>query len=840
MAKKKEAAVQAPLDPKDSKLPLADCANCPLNKHPLVPPYGDGKGYVLFVGEAPGEQEVKKGRPFVGPAGKLLHEVLSGLGLDLERVYYTNSVMCRPPNNRDPSIKEIECCHNRLFKEISDIKPFMIMPLGKWGHLAVTGRKEAIGNARGKPEYTSIDGAEYLTMSTLHPSGLLYNPDGYPDFEFDLDRALDFYNGGEITIQPPVDKYVIIEYDGKSESPKMEALLKRLETVDEMAVDLETTSLRYMNEKILTCAISWKGETAVSFDWDILRNNKGYKKRFADAVARIRCSFQNGQFDIPWFRDEGMSPNHDSDTMLDHYILDERKGSHSLERQAINRYKAPSYKFSLEQISHAETAIPRRDLLTYDAIDADYTRRLTIDNQKEMDDKDKWVRDNLVMPAAKHFTEFFIEGMLVDQDHLEMNGKKWKEEIIEIEEELRSFPGAEDLNFNSPAQLAPYLYDEDKLGLRQMKAGEEGYILQSTLLEEIQDIEDAEAQDYWRTQGSHSFKEMSPRSTGIYMLYWLAQQHDFPRILVRHRLMSKRYGTYYKGLKEAMWPDGRMRPQFKLHGTVTGRQSSSDPNIHGTPRLGDIKSTYIADDGFYILYGDLSQAEIKMMAHFSGDESLMKTLEESDIHRATLRKLFGLTESQVDALSEEDYEVRRRAAKTIRFGIQYGRAAKSLSVQLGVSVEEAQLYLDQIFREEPDVKRWIINQKHHVEIHREVESIYHRKRRFHLIANKRQRAEVGRQAVNMPIQSSVSDMTLMWYLKSFRKMQEAGIRVKRWPQIHDAIMIQVEKSAIVEAAHILEDTIQNDLDFESRVPFSADIKYGISWGNLHSIDTLPV
>lgn len=828
-SRSKECDAQLSLE---SKLPQANCSSCSLRNEPLVPPSGDGRDYIFIVGEAPGATEAKRGQPFVGEAGRLLKVILVKMGLDLGRIYYTNSVMCRPPGNRDPTSKEVSCCRNRLFREINEVQPRIIMPLGAFGHLAVGKHKEAITKARGRPKYISILGADYLTISSIHPAALLRDPDGFPSLCFDLETALSIYNGAEVTIQPPIDDYYIISL---GEDAKMEAFLKRLEDIDEMSLDLETTSLKFLTGEIVTCAVSWEEGTAVSFDWDILRRNKSYRERFAKAIARIKCTFHNGMFDVPWLREEGMNPIYDSDTMLSSYVLDERRGVHGLERLAITRYKAPSYKFTEEQISNAATAIPRRDLLTYNATDGDYTQRLAVDLRNEMDKKDIGVLDNLLMPAVRHFTEFFITGMLVDQDHLESNGKRWLKEIEEIEEELRSFSGAADINPNAPLQVASYLYDH--LKLRQMAAGDAGTIRPSTVLEEILDVEDPEAQDYWRTQSSHAIKKMSPRTTNTYMLYWLSQQHEYPRLMVRHRILSKRYGTYYKGLKASMWMvDGRMRPWINLHGTVTSRQSSSDPNIHGTPRRDDIKGTYIADEGFYILYGDYPQAEIRMMAHFSGDKALMRLLEEEDIHETTIGKLFGLTPEQIKGLSEEDYEIKRRAAKTIRFGIQYLRAAESLSVQLGISVEEAQSYLDQIFRHEPDVLKWIMWQKHIVARDQEVESLYHNKRRFPLIANRRQKAETERQGVNMPVQASVSQMTTRAYLKTYSKLEKAGMRVMRWPQIHDAFMILVEDSDVLAAAEIMKDTMENDLDFETEVPFGpVEIKYGRSWSNLKAL-----
>ncbi len=814
-----------------SKLPFAKCDLCTLKDKPLVHPSGDGLDYIAFVGEAPGKTEVIQDKPFVGKAGQLLHQIITQLDLDLERMYYTNSVMCRPPENRDPTKGEIDCCRGRLFHEISGIGQAIIMPLGKFGHQAIFQKAEGIRKARGKPAYLSIGKNKFLAMSSVHPAALLRNPSDFPDLCFDLKKAHDICMGGDVFIQPPIDVYVTIQRD---EPEKMRALLRRLESVEKMSVDLETDGLRFLGKDIVTCALSWKGETAVAFDWDILRDDEDLWNQFADALERIKCSFHNGPFDIPWLRQDEISPNYGFDTMLGNYTLDERSGVHSLERLAISWYKAPTYKFPEEQIKNTKS-IPRGDLLTYNATDADYTRRLSEDISGEMDKDERSVMRNLLIPAAKHFTEFFITGMLVDQDQLELNGMKWAGERGEIEEQLRSFPGSEDVNPNSPKQVASYIFDT--LGLEQMGEGKVENVSQALLLEEIQSIEDPEAQDYWRTQSSKATENMSSRSTATYMLFWLAQQHDWPRLMVKHRLLAKKYGTYYNGLKESMWDDGRMRPSFKLHGTVTGRQSSTDPNIHGTPKEKLIKSTYIADPGFLILYGDYPQAEVRMIGHLAGDKKLIEALGEGDIHRAIAKRLFRLTDEQYDALPDSEREKMRRAAKTVTFGIIYGRSAKGLAPQMGVSTYEAYDYIARFFDAMPGVRLWIAKERDLVVATHEVKSIFGRTRRFPLIASRSQKAEVQRMAVNMQVQSPVSDMTLMASLKTCRKFDEAGIRYLRWPQIHDSFMVVVEEGAVSEAAAIMKDTMENDLDFDTDVPFGpVEIKCGRSWGDLEDIN----
>lgn len=823
------------------KLPFARCEDCTLQTEPLVPPSGDGEGYIVVIGEAPGADEVDKGRPFVGRSGRLLHQTMLRIGMESERVYYTNTVMCRPPKNRDPSAKEIACCHERLMKEIASVKPVIMIPLGKIAHRGIFGKAERIKKARGKPTPIKILNHDCITISSIHPAALLRNPDDFPDLCDDLYRAVEIYKGDVIAIDPPTENYYLITAD---ETERMEILLDRLEELadansDILSVDLETDDRFYLDKDIITCALSWKGETAVSFDWDLIRGYPEFKNRLAVILHDIACSLQNGMYDIPWFNKEGIFPNYRWDTMLASYCLDERKGIHDLERLSVVYYKAPAYKFPKEEISHAKD-IDRRELLEYNATDGDYTRRLTTDLEAKMDDDDRQVMKMLLMPAARHFAEQFQAGMLVDQEHLKANGERWKKEIEEVVKRLQNNKGAEKLNPNSPAQVAHYIYDVLKMD--QMKVGKLGTIDQLTLLDEIKDIEDPEAQEYWHTQSVHTFKDMSPRTTSTYMLFWLAQQKNglFARQMIDHRLLSKKLGSYYQGLLDVMWSDGRIRPSVRLHGTVTGRQSSSGPNLHGTPRDPTIKNTYIAEEGFWILYGDYPQAEVRMLGHYADDDVLIQTLlNDENIHTAVAKMLYNLTDKEWEAQDDLTKEIRRRAAKTVVFGVIYGRGARGLAPQLGTSVEEAQDMINMILGRWLKSKKWINERKMQVITDHMVQSLYGRKRRFRLIFDKKQRAEVQRQAVNMPIQSAVSDMTFRAYYKTCQKLEKEGIRYIRWAQIHDAFMILVGEEALYEGAAIMKDTMENDLDFDTEVPFGpVEIKYGKSWGNLATVEGL--
>jgi DNA polymerase-1 len=189
------------------------------------------------------------------------------------------------------------------------------------------------------------------------------------------------------------------------------------------------------------------------------------------------------------------------------------------------------------------------------------------------------------------------------------------------------------------------------------------------VLQEIQDLEeeaDEDAVDYWRTASSAVFSNMKPDSTNTYMLFWLASQHEFPRTMVDWRILDKKLGTYYHGYRNIMRRGGRIHPRFRITGARTGRVSCTDPNIHGVARKKEIKRIFVADEDYVILYSDRSQAEIRMLAHMSGDESLRHACESEDMHFAIACDLFQLTPEQLRAKGKEQVEFMRRGCQDHR------------------------------------------------------------------------------------------------------------------------------------------------------------------------------
>ena len=820
---------------------MADCDSCSLQGPEHVPGWGcEDTPRVMFIGEAPGADEDRMGKPFVGKAGKLLRETLTEVGMDLTKVYYTNTCMCRPKRNRDPYVREIRACLPRLEEEVRDVDPDIIIVMGNTAAKAILGGSRGITKRRGTVREVEFAGATRTVLATLHPAGVLRNPEAFPDMLCDLEAVQGYLEDGDpLVVEPPYGNYTPV-----TTQQGLEDLCRDLRRQGMVAVDIETTGLDMFEDRILTVGFSWERETAFVLDWEaLIEGNPGNHRMLREALGEVSCSFQYGQYDAPFLELRGMKINWAFDTMLAHYVLDERAGSHGLERQTIDRYRAPDYgsqladRFGLpggvdSDDSSSFADIPREDLYAYNGADADYQYRLTEDLGVELHEDEELSRlyYEVVLPAAKHFAEFYVEGMLIDMPYFVATGEQWKAKLRDLEAEL--IPEGMDINLNSSQQVTEYLFETLKLepisDRRTVSTGE--------LLEAISEVEDEEAHEYWSTAASTIYGGMKPKNSTTYMLYWLAQQHWWPRLLVQHRKLSKKIGTYYDGLLDVMGGDHRIRPRFRVQGTRTGRVSASEPNIHGTPRDSEIKNFYVADPGYTLIHADYSQAEIRMLAHYAKDEALIEALRGRDIHTEISMRLFDLTPEE---LEEMDYDRRtflRRAAKTIAFGIVYGRSAASLSPQLGISVSKAEDYRLKFLGQMPGVRKFINEQGNRAVREQEVRSLYGHRRRFPLILtdDTKQVNSVKRKGVNQPIQSSVSTMTLLAHMEIVKRLKKEGIPVLRWPHVHDGLLVQVANHMVEPSVEIVRE-VMVDPGFETDVHFAVEIQTGKRWGEMETV-----
>ena len=653
-----------------------------------------------------------------------------------------------------------------------------------------------------------------------HVKELFINPDSFRSFCKEIDLAVRCARGLWTVPTPPYDDYII---------GRMTEVLDEFSDAKRVAVDIETFGLNPREGQIVTLGIGDKPGHAGAFDY--LHLTKKEKFLLDDFLQEKNCDFHNGQYDVPWLMLDGITPNYTGDTMFKSYVQDERKGVHGL--KYLSYEWMGDYGIDVKRMRQAWDENPFA-VMKYNAADCDGTCHVRDWLEGEEDEKDLFVHDSILMPAAHHFISLFMEGLRCSKDQLDVLKKRWDGQIVEFDEKLHKFCG-EETNLASVPQVKKILFDSLKLKKMSPRNGKMSQELIQRKIDEAMPISSKEAIECWKSTPATTTKNMTPESTSLFMLHWLGLQHEFPNVLAKRRLIEKRIGAYHDGILERLWDNEFLSSTYKLIGTRTGRLSSSDPNLHGTPKDDDIKDIFIAREGFTMIAADYSQAEVRMLAHLAQDENLRRACVDADVHENNMRSMFELTSEAIAELNHEQLKFYRRAAKTITFGIIYGRGAQSIALQLQITLEEAQELIDIFFRANPDVLQFILDQKDRTWKLGYAESIYGRRRRFPFIKDNSYKEKIGRMGVNMVIQSSVSDMCLLAYMRIANRIKKEKIPFYVGPHIHDGFWYEVPLWYKEQAIEITKHEMMDNIWFETNVFFKADIEYGASWGHLHAV-----
>lgn len=402
------------------------------------------------------------------------------------------------------------------------------------------------------------------------------------------------------------------------------------------------------------------------------------------------------------------------------------------------------------------------------------------------------------------FTEFYLRlievlarvemnGVKVASSRLRELSKGFHAGLERLANDIYSEVGFE-FNLNSPIQLRGVLFD--RLGLPRKKLTRTG-----------------------------------EPSTDVDVLTDLSGLHPVPQKILEFRGLSKLKSTYVDALPRLINPDtGRIHTSFNQVGTSTGRVSSSDPNLQNIPIRSEegrrIREAFVPENGFVILSADYSQIELRLLAHFSGDEGLRAAfIAGSDIHNRTASRIFGVPEDMVTPEM-------RRLSKNINFGIIYGISAFGLSKQLGTSVSVARDYMNEYFRRYSRVKEYM---DHSVRLAQErgyAETILGRRRPIpELGSTDRTVRGIGeRTAINTPIQGSAADILEIAMVKIHDQIG-SGYKSKMILQVHDELLFEVHKDELDTISRIVKDEMEGALTLE--VPLKVDIGFGDSWAEAH-------
>ena len=382
-------------------------------------------------------------------------------------------------------------------------------------------------------------------------------------------------------------------------------------------------------------------------------------------------------------------------------------------------------------------------------------------------------------------------GVLVDQKELGQLGKELHRKIDALEKEIFHAVGHE-LNINSPKQLSTVLFDE--LGLTVLK------------------------------------KTKTGRSTDESVLQELAASHPAIPLILKYRELFKMLSTYVEAWPRFIGADSRIHTTFNLAGAVTGRLSSTNPNLQNIPMKGEwgekIRRVIIAPKGHVLLSADYSQIDLRVMAHVSQDPGLKRAFHENqDIHRATAAKMFR---KKVESISSDE----RRAAKAVVFGLMYGMGPRSLSHTLNVPFEEAQMFIARYFEEFPKVRAFMDETIRHASKKGYVETMLGRRRMLPELKAQHQRIRAAgeRMALNFPIQGGSADIIN----SAMVAIGASGRSFQMMLQVHDDLLFEVIETAVVEVASMVKTKMEGAMKLS--IPLVVEVKTGTNWGEMRVMD----
>lgn len=459
---------------KTEAIPKA-CTKCPLARD-YSPVKGEGKkGGILFLGEAPGKDEVARGKPFIGMSGQLLRKTAEALLPADIPCWFANSVLCRPPNNRTPTLEEIACCQARLRKEIRQAEPKVIVAMGNIAIRALfpdTASRTAIGLPTKEQDLkiTRLRGIALVhpdfnvpVLPTVHPASLLRSPDPFVDFKRDFSKAHILYQGKKLP-SPPVPKPIV-----PTTAKEAIRLLKQMVKHGTMiACDLETTGLHPATGAIFSFGVAQNGEEALLIQQELFRM-ESVRKEIVRLMTSVPVSYHNGPFDWLFLLAElDIEANYDFDTMLGHYLLDERRGTHKLDQLAREYLNVPTYKDELKpyfkgiKVKGDEEGrvlgiadAPKPMLYAYHAKDCCYTLLLSfiLHGQLEELGVPETLMQELIIPAAKAIARVRLRGIKVDVPYLLKLQKKLKAQLTRTTKQLRQI--AHEAGWIAPAFREP-------------------------------------------------------------------------------------------------------------------------------------------------------------------------------------------------------------------------------------------------------------------------------------------------------------------------------------------------------------------------------------------------
>ncbi len=573
---------------------------------------------------------------------------------------------------------------------------------------------------------------------------------------------------------------------------QLDALLEKLRGAPEISLDTETTSEDAMTAELV--GLSLAVEPGGGFYIPVAHEYLGAPQQLARdlVLARLQSILetkpilgQNLKYDAKVLKRAGIElKNLVFDSMLAAYLLDPegRKDLNELARRYLGHSVMDFSELGAERID----IVPVEQAAAYSVADAEVVIRLKEKMVPELRSRNQEkLFYELELPLVHVLIEMELNGILLDKEVLREQAKELETLATQLLQDIFHVAG-QDFNPNSPKQVAHILFERLKLPvLRKTKTGP---------------------------------------STDAYVLQELAGIHPLPEKLLAYRELEKLLSTYVKKLPEYINPQtGRVHTTFQQHVTVTGRLSSTDPNLQNIPVRtelgGQIRKAFVAPPGRVLIGADYSQIELRVLAHLSEDPGLIGAFErDEDIHARTAATIFNISLESVGPRE-------RRIAKMINFGLSYGMTGYGLAQRTGLSRSEAERFIKNYFERYPGVQAYMERVVQEADEKGYLETLLGRRRYFPELSS-----HAKREAINFPVQGTAADIMKLAMLRVYEKIKVGTIRADMLLQIHDELIFEADAIEAERAAQIIKQTMEEA--FQLRVPLKVEARIGANWGEI--------
>ena len=791
------------------------CLKCPLNQGPenMVPASPNiGTASVLFVGEAPGEEEVVQKAPFVGKSGNLLRKFIRLAGLVEADCAFVNTVRCRPPvkdrpyevvpSNRPPEAVEIARCARHLEEDLQRFQGKLIVLLGNTPLDTLIGRWR-VGAAHG---YGFLkEGRRYYVM--YHPSYILRDQKQRHDAMY-LEEMR--------KIKVFLDSDHKIPYNMVNDCDETEEMVKSIlheaDKRDEGAIvnfDIESSGFNPLAPDAAVVSMSFTLRDGPT--WFVPMNhrespNLDHHDKIAKIVSplfsdtRVKMVAQNAKFDLKFMQAVyGVkSTNLWLDTQLAIFLLSGKNSPQGLHQCA---WKFTDHGgWDIDPSNLVEESLAK--IADYNTMDTFVTDKLALVYQERLSPAAFEFLTTILSKAVYTLVEMELEGVTLDLAVLEKKYAEYNAEACTLFNKLASYDEVrrvaerlqKDVNFNSSHHL-------------------------KAILEEMRLVPEKKT------------KKTKAVSVDEEALETIKGKHPFVADLLKYRTTAKLLGTYLIPYAERH-TEGVVRGEYLLTRTATGRPACQKPNFQNIPK--ELRPVFRSKRGMFVEV-DYSQMELRVLAMYSQDEALIHAFQNGeDIHEMTRMAIFGSN----DHLSELAQSKQRVEAKSVNFGIVYGESGHGLSKQLKISQREADRRIDAFYTKYAGVKQFIEKIRKQIKAHGYVETFFGRRRYFSTEMAKDQATWEAffREGVNAPIQGTASDLVLDAAGRVWQLMRELDMESRMVMNVHDMILFDCPEDEVEQMICLIYDQMEKFSFPWVNVPVKVDVAIGTNWGALAVIE----